>query len=141
MTEKSFFQRKSDWLVAVAEDVRLHKAALATSIAMKLFAQYFHNTKEIAWPSIERLADELGADRRSVQRAIAQLIECGHLVCEPGGRGPGHTNTYRLPNGPTAAKDDHNAALKREKGRRSSPKRAAFQSQKGGQNAARVVLE
>lgn len=47
------------------------------------------------WPSVGRLARRCRVDERTVQRALASLVELGELGVDPGA-GPAGTNRYRL---------------------------------------------
>jgi hypothetical protein len=83
------------WIERVAADARAR--GLPTSVAIFLAIRYLNSKSLVAWPSIERLAGDVGADRRNVQRAIQRLVEAGHLLRTVGG-GKGKPNTYRLAN-------------------------------------------
>jgi hypothetical protein len=83
-----FVRRKEEWLRAVAADTRLHEwAPLAVAVAL---GSYLNSISEEAWPGIERLAEDLNADRRSCQlsclnpRRLAALILCclNSLLCQ-----------------------------------------------------------
>jgi hypothetical protein len=91
-----FVRRKEQWLRAIAADTRLHEwAPLAVAVAL---GSYLNNTSEEAWPGIERLAEDLNADRRSCQRALDRLVEAGWLHRTRGG-GRRKTNRYKLNSG------------------------------------------
>jgi len=91
-----FVRRKEQWLRAIAADTRLHEwAPLAVAVAL---GSYLNNTSEEAWPGIERLAQDLNADRRSCQRALDRLVEAGWLRRMRGG-GRRKTNRYKLNSG------------------------------------------
>jgi len=78
-----FVRRKEQWLRAIAADTRLLEwAPLAVAVAL---GSYLNNTSEEAWPGIERLAQDLNADRRSCQRALDRLVEAGWLRRTRGG--------------------------------------------------------
>jgi Helix-turn-helix domain len=95
-----FVRRKENWLRAVAADKRLHEwAPLAIAVAI---ASYLNSKSGEAWPGIERLAEELQADRRSCQRALDRLVAAGWLSRTLGG-GRRKTNRYRLNSGLCAA--------------------------------------
>jgi len=48
-----------------------------------------------SWPSAARLAADLSASQRAVQRAIALLVSKNYFLVSPGGR-PGNPNSYAL---------------------------------------------
>jgi hypothetical protein len=50
-----------------------------------------------AWPSQQRIADDLSLTKRCIQLAINQLVHFGYLSVETG-RGPGCSNRYRFLN-------------------------------------------
>jgi hypothetical protein len=93
MTDAEAEQLTDRWQIAVAEDVRLRRASLAHSIAMKLAVEQYLNKRDTLWPSVERLARELRANRRSVQRAIARLMQCGHVERDGSGYRPSREST------------------------------------------------
>ncbi|MEH2573479.1 helix-turn-helix domain-containing protein [Bradyrhizobium sp. AZCC 1708] len=90
----NFTERKMLWLEAVASDHDIQRVALA--VAVRLATRYFNSQTGQAWPGVERLAKELHADRRSIQRAIASLIEKEWLSKREGGRGRGDSNHYSM---------------------------------------------
>lgn len=48
-------------------------------LAFHITAEYINSETNACWPSIDRLADDLGKDRRSVQRSLKRLEEQGFL--------------------------------------------------------------
>jgi hypothetical protein len=85
------YASKNDWLKAVAADDTLGRLALRAAITL---AVYFNNSSGRAWPSIARLATELKADRRNLQRALDTLVRAGLIDRKRGGRGRGNSNSY-----------------------------------------------
>jgi hypothetical protein len=98
-----FVQRKLAWLQALATDPRL--SAFAVRVAVRLVTKYLNGKSETAWPHVETLAADLAVDRRSVQRALAPLVEAGWLERHLE-RGRGHANVYRIKGGDNAAFSD-----------------------------------
>jgi DNA-binding MarR family transcriptional regulator len=90
-----FVKRRMDWLAAIAAD---HKQrGLPLGVAVLLVAKYFNSDTGKAWPAIERLADDLNADRRNLRRAIERLVDSGYLRRHRNrNQGPGRTNTYQM---------------------------------------------
>jgi Helix-turn-helix domain len=96
----SFVARKFQALERIAADDRLRRW-LPLAVAVKIICRYLNSKKEKAWPGIERLAKDLGTDRRNVRRAIDALVETGWLARKVGG-GRKNTNVYRLKGGVSA---------------------------------------
>jgi Helix-turn-helix domain len=80
------FTTRFSWLDGVSRDPRMRGLPLA--IAIQFAANYFNSNTGAAWPAQKTLARRLGADRRSIQRALNTLIEAGWLRRErvSGGR-------------------------------------------------------
>jgi hypothetical protein len=72
------------WLDAVARDPDMR--GLPTAIAVQLAINYFNSTTGLAWPAHSTLAKRLGANPRSIQRALDALVEAGWLKRAVGGR-------------------------------------------------------
>lgn len=96
--------------------------------------RYLNSASHTAWPSVETLANDLGTDRRSVQRALSQLVEAGFLdrQLNQGRRARGGwSNLYKI------------AALSDLRGGQvaapSEPKGRAFRTRRGGQVAAQTL--
>jgi hypothetical protein len=85
-------QAKLQWLEIVASDA---KAASAARAAIILATKYINRETGEAWPSLDTLAKDLGANRKTAVRALNSLVARGHLAKEPGG-GRRRSNTYRL---------------------------------------------
>ncbi|SFK79154.1 helix-turn-helix domain-containing protein [Methylocapsa palsarum] len=85
-----FIRNKFLWLDQVAADGDLPPTVARLAIVL---CRYFNRESGSAWPSIERLARDLGIADRSVQRMVKLLIEHGHLEVDSGG-GRNKTNRY-----------------------------------------------
>jgi hypothetical protein len=82
---------KIAWLLALATDTATR--GLAHDVGTWL-ALYYHNAKcGEAWPGVDTLAATLGANPRSVQRALDRLEAGGWVERE---RRPGRSSRYRL---------------------------------------------
>ncbi|MEA2911100.1 MAG: hypothetical protein QOJ15_3181 [Bradyrhizobium sp.] len=99
--------------LAVALDPRLGKIALRLAILM---ASYRNKNGE-CWPAVDTLAGRLGVDRRAVQRAIVELVDCGHLArSRRSAAGQDLSNSYTVLYRPIAARES--APRQRRKKRR-----------------------
>lgn len=123
-----FTRRKLEWLDAVSSDPRLHN--LSVALAVKLAVRYLNSETEEAWPGIDRLAHELNADRRSVQRALDRLVDGGWLRRKRGG-GRANTNTYQIKGGVAVVRAVETPPLKEHKGRRFGPEKGGVSVPKG----------
>jgi hypothetical protein len=91
VSDTDYVRRKLDWLVTVAADHRTR--GIAHDIAILYACRYYNAKKLKAWPSIERLAKDLGVHWNSVQRGLKQLVAYGFLrPVRPETR----SNAYRL---------------------------------------------
>jgi hypothetical protein len=127
-----FVKRRMDWLAAVAADRK--QRGLPLALAVVLAAKYFNSETGKAWPSAERLAEDLNTDRRNVRRALDQLVVTRWLRCERNRhRGPGRTNVYLM-----REKRGADAPLK---GGSTRPLRGAYASVKGGVQTPRTLEE
>ena len=101
-----FFIRKMKWLETIVTDRAL--SPLAVRAAVLIATRYLNNGSHTAWPGVATLAAHLATDRRSVQRALTQLVMTGlidrQLNRGPSGRG-GRSNLYKI-----AAFSDQGAA-------------------------------
>lgn len=80
------------WRDRLCEDPALTDSCFR--VAYKI-AGYVNDAKGFAWPSLAKLAADLGISRKTVSRAIARLERAGYLDVTRKGR-HGHTNEYRL---------------------------------------------
>jgi hypothetical protein len=78
------------WLDQVAADASLPPLAARVAI---ILLRYYSRTERAAWPSIATLGRDLGADERSIQRAL-KCMTPRHLAIITGG-GRSATNRYR----------------------------------------------
>jgi DNA-binding MarR family transcriptional regulator len=91
MTDSSWMQRKHQFLQKAAKDPKLRGLPLA--VAVMLAVNYLNARSETAWPSAQRMADDLKVARRSIRRALDQLVAAGLLVRDRGNR---RSNVYAL---------------------------------------------
>jgi DNA-binding transcriptional regulator YhcF (GntR family) len=82
-----------DWLDHVCADKRLSDAAFRVAYSI---CQHMNRGTGSAWPSLPRLAEQAAVSISTVQLAVKQLARCGFIAVQPGKRGRGHSNTYRL---------------------------------------------
>ncbi|HEV7337599.1 MAG TPA: helix-turn-helix domain-containing protein [Bosea sp. (in: a-proteobacteria)] len=82
---ESFRRERSAWLRSIrrSSDIRLANMVWLLGVV----GDYMKPGKDGAWPSIDRLAAELGWSRSTVKRALALAIEWGWLVRERHNRG------------------------------------------------------
>jgi Helix-turn-helix domain len=76
--------RRGTWSMlpaAAACDRSLGKATPLHVLA--LLSKYRNAETRVCFPSVKRIAKELGISVRSVQRHVEKLVECGHLVVTP----------------------------------------------------------
>jgi helix-turn-helix protein len=82
--------------VAVVRDKRLGR--LTPRDVLIALCRYRNSKTGLCWPSLARLAADLAVHPRTVQRHIKKLIECSHVLVEPGRRKQGGwgPNWYRI---------------------------------------------
>ncbi len=61
-----------------------------------VLTEYVNEATGLAWPSVGTLADTVRTDARTVQRALAALVEAGALEVAEKGGGRSKPNTYRI---------------------------------------------
>jgi hypothetical protein len=81
------------WLRQIAADCKALPSA-AAYVAIALTKYFSRKRGGLAWMSQETLAGDLGVSEVTVRRALAALVDRGHLVAKR--RGREETNTYRL---------------------------------------------
>jgi hypothetical protein len=67
----------------------------STRMLLLVIASHVNPDTGWAWPSLDRLADEIARTHRQVIRLIAQLEALGELEVRRG-QGRGHVNFYRV---------------------------------------------
>jgi biotin operon repressor len=82
---------KNVWFDAVVTSGIGSFAAVAVAGVIR---KYYNNETGAAWPSLQRMADNLGVSRASIQRAVKALEEKGYLSHTRGAEG--RSNRYRL---------------------------------------------
>lgn len=90
---RDYAARKTAWLEQVSKDTTLMPTA--HRVAMML-PKWLNAKSEEAWPAQKTVADELGLTTRAVNKALAKLVENGHLSVKRGKRGFNGTNTYKM---------------------------------------------
>ena len=89
---KDAFRRvRAEWLQLHRWDAELSPA---TIVVLAEIAGRLAHDRDWAWPSIDRLAAELGRSAPTVKRAVSQAIERGWLIIEK--RGFGGSNHYAM---------------------------------------------
>ena len=90
-------KRVNQLLTAAAKDRRLTRTHVAVLSVMTL--DYLHHKPgpkfDLIWPRVAELAEQLAVARRTVFRAINQLLELGYLIAERRGGGRNLTNVCR----------------------------------------------
>jgi len=87
----NFLGAKLAWQQAILSDHSLTDAAKLVGCQLM---HDLHSQRRCAWRSQDQISALLGKDRRTIQRALAQLVKAGHLE-QSTSRGRGHANTYR----------------------------------------------
>lgn len=106
-----FTRAKLQWLDQVAADLSI--SDLGFRAVYILASKYLNRERNEAWPSFQRLADDLGVTPRGVQKALRRVESAGHLEIITGS-GRGHTNRFR----PTAKKGNSGSPFEPRKGER-----------------------
>jgi hypothetical protein len=87
------------YLDAVANSDRL--APVDVRLVLRLVCRYLNQATGTAYPSVARLASDIGVSERHARRTLAHLVDLGVLVRDAGGGcaggGRGRTNAYRIP--------------------------------------------
>ncbi|MBR0787393.1 helix-turn-helix domain-containing protein [Bradyrhizobium iriomotense] len=83
-----------EWLNRVLADAELSPNAF--KVAFTIGQRFNRRHGGAAWPSLRTIAADIGVDEATAVRAVRQLCERGHLLVEPGKRGRGHSNRYRM---------------------------------------------
>ena len=138
MSER-FSHIRGSWVQAVALDTDLSHGAcrLATLLAHK----YADRDTGEAWPSFERLADDLSSNSRTISRYVSELEAMGWITVDRG-RYRGKSSVYRLclDRAPSVVKSigktevgkgDNSDTHSVGKGRQDYPEWATNQSAKG----------
>ena len=112
---------KLEWLENLFRDTRL--SPLAVRVAGLIATRYLNNGSKTAFMAVATLAEDLGVDRRSIQRAIAELVELGVIKRKLGG-GRERANVYTIPG--LALNGGASAAVSDPKQRRFSRETAAL---------------
>lgn len=89
VSERSFYTRRTIWLLQIAFDNKLTRAATAVAIAI---SAHLNEADGDACPGLMLLADEIQASRSTVQLKIEELHDRGHILII---RGVGRTNSNR----------------------------------------------
>jgi hypothetical protein len=121
-TKPNYLRSLIEWLQQVAADPKL--PPMATRVA-NILSRYVNTRSFEAWPSVQTLAQKLGATDRGVQKAVAALVAGGHLQVTVGG---GRTNSNRYvpllktPNAGSGFKADETPNRRSEKGEQNGQK-------------------
>ena len=90
---EDYAARKRLWLIQVAKDGHLPPSAYRVS---QLLPKWINRKTEEAFPAQQTIAEELGLTTRAVTKALAALVQGGHLSVKRGKRGYKGTNTYKM---------------------------------------------
>ncbi len=92
------FQQMRDafqWQILGDKDLWASDVKVAFALSLRLNRNDYEELGKLhAWPSIDRLAEKTGLQKRNVQRSIKRLVLLGHLQVIPGGSRPGDPNHY-----------------------------------------------
>ncbi len=91
MSGDPFTRQKFLWLEQIAMDGSLPPSAARLAIVL---AKYLNRGSGDAWPSIVRLAADLGIVENCARKSLKAMAAAGHLAVETGG-GRNATNRYR----------------------------------------------
>ncbi len=83
--------KRARWIKQIGFDTDLSASAAKLGIVL---AEYVNRDSEVAWPSVERLAKDLGITESSIRNATKKLVKCGHLKVEGSRGGRRTTNRY-----------------------------------------------
>jgi len=90
---ENYAARKRLWLIQVAKDGHLPPSAYRVS---QLLPKWINRKTEEAFPAQQTIAKELDLTTRAVTKALAALVQGGHLSVKRGKRGYKGTNTYKI---------------------------------------------
>ena len=90
---EDYASRKRLWLIQVAKDGHLPPSAYRVS---QLLPKWINRKTEEAFPAQQTIAEELALTTRAVTKALAALVQGGHLSVKRGKRGYKGTNTYKM---------------------------------------------
>jgi hypothetical protein len=103
---KQFTRTKFAWLEQVAHDPEL--PASAFKVAWAISQHLNHHTSE-AFPGTQCIAGRIAMSQGTVIDMVRRLSDAGHLAVDPGRRGRGHSNHYRMILKPQPADISYNA--------------------------------
>lgn len=137
MTEQRAFKDvKFQWLSLITQDSRLSTTAIA--VAVYIVTTHYNPEKDCAWPSYGTIAEAMGKNAKTIQRAIKELEQFWLTVKR--GNGLGHSTIFSPSKGSIHAaselreKQDKIVPLRPSKGGQNCPERVTNLSEKGGQN-------
>ena len=85
----------SGWVQAdPIEMMRLHRAAKGTAPFLYLYLVWRSNGKGKCWPSMAKIADDLGVSKNAVRTALARLESLGAIRIDRGGMGREDSHRY-----------------------------------------------
>lgn len=90
----SFAACKWRFLRAIELDRRLNDRD--RRVGTYIVERYIHKSGNVAYPGMQRLANELGKSTRTIERALWMLVRCGYLIQGRSGGGRGHANEYTV---------------------------------------------
>lgn len=123
--EKLATPRDGTWSMLPASAVRDRSLGPCSPLHVLAWLCKYRNTKTgEAFPSIERMAHDLGITARSVQRHMEKLIECGHVVVLPrlNSMGKQTSNSYFVLYGDVQASPDREGPAQTKPSAGESPK-------------------
>ena len=86
-----FSRARAEWLEMVRWDTELRPA---DKVVLSDLGARFGYDRNYAWPSVGRMAAELGVSEPTVKRAISRAVQRGWVICER--RGFGGSNHYAM---------------------------------------------
>lgn len=133
---RPFNKIKLQWLALLSQDKSLSSTAI--QVALYIITVHYNQDRGKAWPSYSTIAQAVGKNTKTVQRAIKEL-EINWLFVKRG-NGLGHSTEFSPSQKSILAatelreKNDKIVTLRRPKGGQKCPKRVTYLSGQGGQN-------
>jgi DNA-binding MarR family transcriptional regulator len=91
MSAQSFTKERLTWLDTIAQDSRITPGAFRLAF---IISAHINRETGDAWPGLDRLAEAMGMNERSVRRLVDELVNAGHIAKQRGG--DGRPNRYRM---------------------------------------------
>lgn len=86
-------RRRAEWLGRLSRDPEVSATAFRVAF---IIGSHLNRETGLAWPAVPTIAAEACLSLSAAKRALAALVNGGHLVVETD-RGRGRSNRYRIP--------------------------------------------